>query len=123
VNEGILDDEYAVCVVRLPGDGDPEQGEFEEAGYRILKSIAPAVKDRVLIKPNALQEAARRGLGTNELARIKVYEAVDGVMAPRKAEEVFLGTFELISWAKTHRPELYLKTPSVWKYEKGDGRK
>ncbi len=70
-----------------------------------------------------LQEAARRGLGTNEIARIKVYEAVDGVMAPRKAEEVFLGTFELISWAKSHRPELYVNAPSAWKYEEGDGRK
>ncbi len=341
VNEHLLDDGDAVCVVRLPGDGAPEQGEFEEAGYRILKSIAPAVKDRVLIKPNVLpetefglmthpafvggmvdyltevgvrevmvgeggwgkndpmeaiwgrtgyavmaenrdvklvdlnvegvevevpnpeftdalnlsrlvmdedlflidapkmkthhlgvttlcmknlmgtvicpdrnfctrsrkrseeltgspeaqcevqfarilndlssvvkpdlcvvegvvgrdgtgvhrgnnmpcriaisgtnsavvdaftsyvmgfdpkaipylQEAARRGLGTNEMDRIKVYEAVDGAMMPRKAEEVFLGTFELISWTKTHRPELYVKAPSAWKYEEGDGRK
>ena len=56
MNEHLLDDGDAVCVVRLPGDGAPEQGEFEEAGYRILKSIAPAVKDRVLIKPNVLPE-------------------------------------------------------------------
>ena len=341
VDEHIFDDGDAVCVVRLPGDGAPEQGEFEEAGYRILKSIAPAVKDRVLIKPNVLpetefglmthpafvggmvdyltevgvrevmvgeggwgkdnpmeaiwgpagyvvmaenrdlklvdlnlegvevpvpnpaftdtmnvsrlvmdedvflidvpkmkthhlgvttlcmknlmgtvihternfctrsrkrseeltgspdaqcevqfarilndlssvvkpdlcvvegvvgrdgtgfhrgsnmpcriaiagtnsavvdaftsyvmgfdpkampylQEAARRGLGTNEIARIEVCEAEDGAMAPRKAEELFLGTFELISWTRTHRPELYVKTPATWKYEKGDGRK
>ena len=69
-----------------------------------------------------LQEAARRGLGTNEVSRIKVYEAVDGEMVPRKAEELFLGTFELISWTGRHCSELYVKAPSVWKYEEGQER-
>ena len=70
-----------------------------------------------------LQEANRRGIGTNDLSQIKVYEAQNGTITPvEDKRRLFMGTFELISYSGEHRPELYVNPPTTWKYEENHSR-
>lgn len=54
MNEQVLNDPNAVCVYRVPGEGDPGHADFAHAGYAVLKSLCPDVNGKVLIKPNMI---------------------------------------------------------------------
>lgn len=70
-----------------------------------------------------LREANQRGIGTNDLSQIKVYEALNGTITPvEDKRRFFMDTFELISYSGEHRPELYVNPPATWKYEGSSGR-